>query len=180
MKNQLKYLGTDPESGLVKLNLFPRPFFVIWLVFALIQISGEKSEIPLNSPANLPPALHSGASYSGALAGFGNIGFAQLDFIPAKSRDGKTGSRPLFGENPGMGSIIWSAIWQIPWNAQFGRFLEWTPFLFSLGWLVIWHFIMLTIHYLRSIKQQAANSMFYEFTKFVQIIYVFCCTQALL
>jgi len=181
MQKQASCFGTDPESGFKKFNLILPPFFIIWLICLLILQFGFNPEIPREAHAIQPNAALHGDGWVCSHAGFGNlIPPMQLAFSPAKSRGTKTDSRPLFGENPGVWSIMWSILWQIPWKAQFGRFFEWTPFIFAFGWLLVWHLVMLTIHYLSSLKQQVANSMFYEFTKFLQIMYAFCCTQALL
>jgi hypothetical protein len=178
MKSVIKASGGFQNPDRENFLAHPPTIFSICCVLFLLFSSGN-----FTPPAAIPNPGEKISSLSAHSQTVKFAGFSLTNFnftLLGKPGVPKNAAEPLFGEDPSASSILWSVLWQIPWKAQFGRFFEWTPFLFSLAWLIVWHFVMLLIHYARSLKQQVANSMFYELTKFLQIIYGFCCTQALL
>lgn len=173
MKNKFWTLQSKPVNRFAPENIFNRKRFAYFFLILCLFICNPGVDAAARNgissiPADLQIQKFSGFNHS--------IFLSQFDFSVFGFQEPET----LFGRDPNLISIVWSVLWKIPWRAQFGKLFEWTPFLFALVWLFVWHLIMLAIHYVRSQKQQTVSSIFYEFTKFVQIIYGFCCTQALL
>ena len=172
MKNVVNYLWPEAGNPLTSEKIPLHQPAIILFIFVLLQmLAGIGSHQPRVVPSSTP-----GVFPGPECAGLGG----RLVLSNFSQSTTSLHAEPLFDEDSNVISIVWSVLWRIPWKAQFGKLFEWTPFFISLIWLVIWHLIMLVIHYSRSQKHQNASSLFYEFTKFVQIIYGFCCTQALL
>ena len=177
MKNRFNNLFSKPIGNLAPDNLTLRiPAAFIFLFFLIQLLPYWYDALPPNGAA--PNQIEQAIPKCSSLGNPISLSCFEISF--AANAFQQRSDKSIFGDDPSAISVVWSILWRIPWKAQFGKLFEWTPFFLSLVWLFIWHLIMLVIHYFRTQKQQTVSSMFYEFTKFVQIIYGFCCTQALL
>lgn len=83
-------------------------------------------------------------------------------------------------EDPTLFNLMYGLIWKIPWGSEFGRFLEGIPFLISFFWLAIWFLLHYTVSVrVRMLGLESSSSFFLVLSEFTQLVYFFCCIQAI-